>query len=131
MAVKVKQNTLEVGFIEDSFVFSGPQKQGSATDVVDLASDAFSVVKEGGDKTVTEELTFKSGDAEVVFDVSGGFLEVEGGEMIADGDALMKGVVGGEAEFVSQVRLTEQDQGQVGSGVKIVVEQEAELELWR
>ena len=76
MTVKVKENTLKVGFIEDLFVFGDAQEQGSATDVVDLASDPFRMVKEGGDETVTEELIFKSGDAEVVFDVSGGFLEV-------------------------------------------------------
>jgi hypothetical protein len=63
----------------------------------------------------------------VVLDVSGGLFQVEGSEVVADGDALVEGFVGRKAEFVSQVGLAEEDEGQRGSGIHVVVEQEAEL----
>jgi hypothetical protein len=62
-----------------------------------------------------------------MLDVTGGLFQVEGFEVIADGDALMEGLVGGEAEFVSQVRLAKQNEGEERSGVYVGVEQEAEL----
>jgi hypothetical protein len=43
----------------------------------------------------------------MMLDVGGGLLEVEGRELVADGDALVEGLVGGEAELVGQVRLTD------------------------
>ena len=63
----------------------------------------------------------------MVLDVACGLFEVEGFEVEADGDALVEGLVGSEAELVGQVGLTEEDEGDEGSGVHLVVEQEAEL----
>lgn len=127
MTVQIQENAFEVGFIEDLFVFSKAQQQGRATDIVDLAGDAFGVVKETSRETVTEELALIASDPEMVFDVSGGFFQVEGGELIADGDPLMEGAIGSEAKFVSQVGLAQQDEGEVGSGVEVIIEQEAQL----
>jgi len=46
----------------------------------------------------------------VVFDIACGFFEIKGFEMKADGDALVEGFVGSEAELVSEVRLAEEDE---------------------
>ncbi len=63
----------------------------------------------------------------MVLDVSDGLLEVKEAEVVADGDALVEGLVGSETEELSQVGLTEQDQGEQGGRVHLFVEQEAEL----
>lgn len=97
----------EVGFIKDLFVFGGAEEEGAATEIVDLAGDALGVVVDGGEETVAEELVLGAGDAEVVLDVGDSLLEVKGTEVVANGDALMEGLVGGEAEEMGQVRLTE------------------------
>ena len=65
-----------------------------------------------GEEAIGEDGVLAAGNAEVVFDVGGSFLEVEGFEVVADGDTLMEGFVGSEAELVSQVGLTEQDESQ-------------------
>jgi hypothetical protein len=125
--VKVKENTFEVGFIEDILVFSSAEKEGGATDIVDVTSDTFGVVKEVGDEAIAEELMLIAGDAEVVLDVGRGFFKVEGRELVTDSEALMQGAIGGKSECLSQVGLTEEDEGELRGGVEVVVEQEAEL----
>ena len=82
---------------------------------------------EGSDESVTEELVLIAGDAQVMFDVGGGFLEVERAEIVANGEALVEGLKGGEAEQMGQVGLAEEDEGEGGGGVEVVVEQETEL----
>jgi len=122
----------KVGFIEDLFAFGHAEQEGVAAEVVDLAGDALGVVIDGGDETVAEELVGGAGDAEMMFDVSEGLLEVKGAEVVADGDALVEGLVRGEAEELGQVRLAEQNQGEQGGGVHVIVEEEAELveDVW-
>ena len=71
------------------FVFGGAEEESGATDIVDLAGDAFGVVIETGDETVGEKLVLSVSETELMFDISGGFLEVERGEVIANGDALV------------------------------------------
>ena len=127
MTIEVKQNPLEVSFVKDFLVFGGAQEQGCSTEIVDVAGDAFGVIKEGGDKGVTEKLALKASDAEMMFDIGGGFFKIERPEVVTDGQALVKGPEGGKAQLVGQVGLTEQDQGQLGGGVEVVIEQKAEL----
>ena len=112
LAIEVMDDALEVGLVEDFFVLGDTQQQGTATKVVDLAGDTLGVVVDSGDETVAEERVAEANDAQMMLDVSGGLFQVEGGEVIADGDALVKRLVGGEAELVDQVGLTEQDEGE-------------------
>ena len=105
----------------------GAQEEGAAADVVDLAGDSLGVIVDTTGEAVAEELTLVASDAEVVLDVTGGLFQVEGAEMIANGDALVEGLVRGEAELVGQVGLAEQDEGDEGRGIHIIIEQEAEL----
>jgi hypothetical protein len=119
------QDTFEVGLVEDVFALSSAQQEGATTEVVDLAGDALGVVVDASDEAVTEELALVASGVEVVLDVASGFFEVEGAEVVADGDALVKGLVGGEAQLVGQVRLTEENEGDEGGGVHVVVKQEA------
>jgi len=127
LTVLIVDDAFEVGFIEDLFVFSGAEQEGTATDVVDLAGDAFGVVIDTGEEAIAKDLVVRASDPQVVLDVGDGFQKIKGLELVADGDALLEGLIGGEAEEVGQVGLTEQDQGEQGGGVHLVVEQEAEL----
>lgn len=117
----------EVRFIEDLFGLGRAEQESAAADVVDLAGDALGVVRDASQETIAENLRLGAGDAEMMLDRGEGLLEVKGAEVIADGDALVEGLVRGEAEELSQIRLTEQDQGEQGGGVHVVIEQEAEL----
>jgi hypothetical protein len=127
LSFEVADYALEIGLVEDGFVLRGAEEEGSAAEVVDSAGDALGVVVDQGDKAIGEDGVLASGDAEVVFDVGSGFLEVEGFEVIADGNALMERLVGGKAELESELGLAEEDEGEEGGGVHVVVEQETEL----
>jgi hypothetical protein len=70
-------------------VFGGAEEESGATDIVDLAGDAFGVVIETGDETIGEKLMLRVSQTKLMFDISGGFLEVERREVIANGDALV------------------------------------------
>jgi hypothetical protein len=126
-AFEVKNDALEVGLVEDGLLLGSAEEESRAAKVVDLASDALGVIVDGGEEGVGEEGVLATGDAEMVFDVGGGLLEVEGFEVVTDGDALVEGLKGSEAEFVGEVGLAKEDEGKQGSGIHIVVEQEAEL----
>jgi hypothetical protein len=79
----------------------GSAQQGSAaTDVVDLAGHALGMVIDAAEEAVAEEMALILDDAEMMLDVIGGLLEVEGFEVKTDGDALMEGPIGSEAELV-------------------------------
>jgi hypothetical protein len=108
-------------------VLGGTQKESIAAKVVDLASDALGVVVGGSGEAVTEELALEASDAELVFDVSGGFFEIERLKVKANGDALLESFERCKAELVSEVRLTEEHQGDEGKGVHLIVEQKTEL----
>ena len=107
LAIEVMDDAFEVGFIQDLLVFGDAQQQGIATEVVNLAGDALGVLVDGGDETVAEEGVTEANDAQMMLDVGSGLFQIKGCEVIADGDALVKGLIGGKAELVSQVRLTE------------------------
>jgi hypothetical protein len=126
-AFEVEDDALEVGLIEDGFLLGSTEEESGAAEVVDLASDALGVIVDGGEEGVGEERFVATGDAEMVLDVGGGLFEVEGFEVVTDGDALVEGFKGSEAEFVGQVGLAKEDESKGGSGIHIVVEQEAEL----
>jgi hypothetical protein len=85
------------------------------------------VVVDEGEESIREDGLLTAGDAEVVFDVGGSLLEVEGVEVKADGDALVEGFEGSESQLVRQVGLAEKDEGEEGGRIHLVVEQEAEL----
>jgi hypothetical protein len=108
-------------------VLRSAQEESTAANIVDLAGHALGVIVDATDETVAKDLVLTTSDAEAVLDVTGGLLEVEGAEMITDSDALVESLVGSEAQLLGQVGLAEQDEGEQGGGVHLVVEQEAEL----
>lgn len=103
------------------------QEESTAANIVDLAGHALGVIVDATDETVAEDLVLAASDAEMVLDVTDGLFEVEGVEMVTDGDALVESLVGSEAQLAGQVGLAEQDEGERGSRVHLVVEQKAEL----
>jgi hypothetical protein len=132
VTLQVEEDALEVLLIKDLLLLGGAEEERSATEVVDLAGDALGVIVDEGEEAVGEDGSLAADDAEVMLDVGSGFLEVEGFEVVADGDTLVEGLEGGEAEFVGEVRLAEEDEGEERGRVHVVVEEEAELveEFW-
>ena len=127
LTFEIKDDAFEIRFIEDLLTLGGAEEESATTKVVDLASHTLGVVVNASQETITKDLALASGDAEVVFGVACGFLEVKGFEVEADGNALAEGFVRSETELMSQVGLAEEDEGDKGSGVHLVVEQEAQL----
>jgi hypothetical protein len=126
-AFEVEDDTLEISLVKDLLVLSSTQEEGTAAEIVDLAGDALGMVVDAGDEAVAEDWGLATGDAKVVLDVASGFFEIEGREVIADGDTLIESLEGSEAELVSEVRLAEEDEGEGRGRVHVVVEEETEL----
>jgi hypothetical protein len=127
LTFEVEDDALEVRFIEDLLALGGAEEERATAEVVDLASDTLGMIVDASEESVTEESALATSDAQVVFGIACGFLQVKGLEVETDGDALVEGFVGSETELVGQVRLTEEDECDQGSGVHLVVEQEAQL----
>jgi hypothetical protein len=127
LTFEVEDDALEVRFVEDLLALGSAEEERAATEVIDLARHALGMVVNASQESITEESALASSNAQVVFGIACGFLQVKGFEVEADGDALVEGFVGSETELVGQVRLTEEDEGDQGSGVHLVVEQEAQL----
>ena len=58
------------------------------------------MVVSAAEETVAKEMALVARDAQVVLDVPGGLFEVKESEVVADGDALVEGFAGSEAELV-------------------------------
>jgi|GEM_PF-6023098 len=127
LAFEIADDALEVSLVEDGFLLCGAEEERSAAEVVDPAGDALGVVVDEGQEAIGENGFPPTSDAEMVFDISSSLFEVEGFEVVADGDALAEGLEGGEAQLVGQVRLAEKDEGEQGGGIHLVVEQKTEL----
>ena len=127
LPLEIENDPFEIGLVEDLFVLGSAQEESAAANIVDLAGHSLGVIVDATDETVAKDLVLAASDAEMVFDVTGGLFEVEGVEMVTDGDALVESLIGSEAQLVGQVRLAEQDEGEQGSGIHLVVEQEAKL----
>jgi len=70
--------------VQDLFVLGSTQQEGTATDIVDLASHTLGMLVDAGDEAVTEELALIASNAKVVLDVTCGLFEVKGLEVVAD-----------------------------------------------
>ncbi len=128
LSIEIKKDALEVGFVENLLVFGSAKKESGAANIVDKTGNALGVVVKGGDKGVGEKLAVRKGsDPEMVFDVRGGFFEVEGRKGVTDSDALIESLVGGETKFGGQIGLTNQDESEERIGIEIVVEEETKL----
>ena len=85
------------------------------------------MIVDAAHETVAEKRALKARHVQVMLDVPSGFLQVERRNLIADGDALVERLVGGEAELMGQLGLTEQDEGDERSGIHLLIEQETKL----
>ena len=113
--------------VKDLFLFNGAEKERGAADIVDQARRPFGVMMQVGHEIIGEELALRAGDAEVMFDISGGFFKVKRRQSIAQGEALIERLVGGKAQFGIQIGLSDKDEGEKGGRVEIIVEEKAEL----
>jgi hypothetical protein len=127
LTLHIENNAFESGLVEDLFLLRDTQEQGAAAEVVDLAGHTLGVIIDSAEETLAEKRPLVTSDAQVVLDIPSSLFQVERSEVVADGDTLVESFVGRKAEFVSEVRLSEEDEGQGRSGIHVVVEQEAEL----
>ena len=67
MTFEVEDDALEVRFVDDLLALGGAEEERATTEVVDLASDALSVVVDASQESVTEDSALASSNAQVVF----------------------------------------------------------------
>jgi hypothetical protein len=128
MAVDVGDGFADGAFVEDALLVNHAGQEGGGAKEVNLAGDALGVIEDAAQRVVAEELAaLKAGDPDVVLDISNGVLQVEGLEMVADGQALVEGLVAGQAQGVAQDGLADQEQRGQGMAVHLVRQQQAEL----
>ena len=125
--IEIADDALEIGFIEDLFALGDTEEKSAAAEIVDPASDALGVIVDATDKAVAKDLSLRSSDAEMMFDVASGLFKVEGREVETNGDALVERLEGGETKLVGEIGLAEQNEGDERSGIHIVIEQKSEL----
>lgn len=124
---EIEEDALEIGRIDDLLELCSAQEEGATTDIVDLTGNALGMVVDGGDKTVAEDGFLEASDTQVVFDVARGLFQIEGFDVVADGDSLGEGLIGGKTKLVGQLGLAKQDEGKGRRGVDLVVKHKAEL----
>jgi hypothetical protein len=127
LTFEVKDDALEIRFVEDLLALGSAEEERAPAEVVDLASDALGMIVDASEEPITKDLSLVTGNAQMVLDVASGLFQVKGFEVETDGDALVKSFVRSETELVSQVRLAKEDESDQGSRVHVIVEQEAQL----
>src|SRR3990172_1797979 len=109
------------GLVDEVLVVDKAGQEGGGADLVDASGQAFGIVEEAGDGIVGEDGTGGvAGDADLVLDVGEGFGQVQGPEMVADGEALGERLVDGQAEGAAEVRVADQQDGGQGGAVPLV-----------
>ena len=84
LVFNVSDSFTDSAFIEDGFLVNQARHQGSGAQLIDAAGDTLGVVENAGDGIVGKErASGKTSDADVVFDVAEGFLQVKGAEVVA------------------------------------------------
>lgn len=106
MAVNIGNGLAHGGLVQDSLLIQHTGQEGGGADEVNLARDAFGIVKDAAEGVVGEEGALKAGGPDVVTDASEGVLQVQRLEMIANGQALIESLVGGQAKDVVPAGLT-------------------------
>jgi hypothetical protein len=61
LSIEIKEDTFEVGFVEDLFVFSCAEEESGAANIVDETGNALGVVVKESDKGVGEKLVVAEG----------------------------------------------------------------------
>ena len=97
LPLEIENDPFEIGLVEDLFVLGSAQEESAAANIVDLAGHSLGVIVDATDETVAKDLVLAASDAEMVLDVTGCLFEVEGAEMITDGDALVESLIRSEA----------------------------------
>jgi len=126
-AIQFQDSPFGVILVQDCLALGEADEQAIETDAVELAGDAVAELVGGGDEGVGEGAAVEADDAQVVFDVGGGFLQVEGLDVVADVDTLVEGFEALELEEVAQVGLAEEDEGEGGGGIHVGIEPETEF----
>ena len=89
--------------------------EGVVREEVDLAGEAAGGLEEGLEGGGLEEGDLGAGEAEAVGEVGGDLVAGQGGQVVADDDALGEGLVDGHGESAAQLGLAERGGGRAGS----------------
>src|SRR5581483_3495946 len=114
------------GFVDDGFAGGEGGEQRLDGEVVDGAGVAAAGLVDQGCGVVGEQGVGASGQGQVVAQVGGGLGEGHAGHVVADGDALVEGGELAELEAAAQGGLADEQGGERGGGVHVVVGEHAD-----
>ena len=99
VAVDVGNGFADGTFIKDALLVKHAGQESGGAEKVHLSGDAFGVIEDAAESVVAEKLSpLKAGGQDMVLDVSDAVLQVEGVEMVANGQALVESLVAGQPE---------------------------------
>ena len=128
MAVDVSDGFANSAFVEDPFLVEHTGQEGGGTKEINLTGHTLGIVEDAAEGVVAEErAALETGNLDVVLNVGNAVLQVEGLEMVTDGQPLVEGLVTGQAQGVAQDGLADQEQGGQGMAVHLVRQEQAEL----
>src|SRR6516225_8179800 len=111
------------GLVDEVLAGAGGGDEGGEADVVDGPGLAAGGLVDLGDGVVGEQVGGAAGGFEVVADVAGGLVAGHALHLVSDGDPLVEGGQDAELDVVPQGRLADQDGGERGAAVHLVVGQ--------
>ena len=105
-------------FFDDLAVVSGSDQQSSDAKAIDQARHTFGVFVDAHQGIIGEERgSLILGELDVMANVGDGLSQIEGGQVVMGGQALVEGFVGSQAEGTAQFRLTDEEQDAQGLAV--------------
>src|SRR5258708_7109398 len=114
------------GLIDDGVAGGERGDECGDGEVVDGAGVAAAGLVDQGGGVVGVEGVGPAGEGEVVAQVAGGFLQGHAGHVVADGDALVEGGEDTELDFPPEGGLADEQAGEQGGGVHVVVGEHAD-----
>src|SRR6266702_6337135 len=114
------------GLVGDVLASGVGRDQRGDGQVVDGAGLAAGGLVDLGDGVVAEQVTVAAGELQVVADVGGGLLSGHAGHLVADGDPLVQGCEHAELDHSPEGGLAQQDGGERGLAVHVVVGEHAD-----
>ena len=101
LEINIGDRLADRAFIDDGFLLDQPGHQGGGAELIDAARHALGVFEDALDRVVGEERPGGvTRDADLMFDVAQGLLQIERAEVKAHGEALGEGLVHGQMQGV-------------------------------
>ena len=124
--INIGDGLADGAFVDPGFLIDQSGHQSGGTELIDAARYPLGVFEDALERIVGEERPGDvTRDADLMFDIAEGLLQIERAEMIAHCEALIEGLVNGELKGAAEVGMTNQHDGRERLTIHLVTEQQA------